>query len=550
MVHPILSTLVSVTLLSSAATDAAAQAAASTPPVPRYQGLGGFSRKVTTTSPEAQAYFDQGLAFLYAFNHDEAIRAFGRASELDPKCAMALWGLALANGPHINNMAVPPEREKAAFDALAKARALDSSPAEKILIGALSTRYADPQPKDRTALNQAYASAMRAAWKAYPRDADIGALFAEALANLRPWDLWLPDGKPQPGTEELVATIEAVLSIDPKHPFANHLMIHAVEASRHPEKADKAANALRDLQPGLGHMVHMPSHIDVRRGRWQEAIVANAKAIEADRAYTAKAPEQGFYRLYMSHNHHMLTYAAMMTGQSALALKTIREMVADIPLPFFKENPWADGLMASPLEVLMRFGKWEEILATPEFPDYVPISRSLQHYARAVSYVAMDDLANAQKEQAAFMAARAKVAKEATFGNNSGSDLLDVAEYLMKGEILFRSGKIDEGLAALRESVAREDRLRYDEPPDWIQPVRHPLGAALLQAGRLGEAEAVFRTDLLKLPGNGWSLFGLARSLRLQKRNAEAAVIEKQFAKVWAKADMKIKSACLCLPGV
>jgi len=550
MVHPILSTLVSVTLLSSTAADTAAQAQAATPPVPRYQDLGAFSRKVTTISPEAQAYFDQGLAFLYAFNHDEAIRAFGRASELDPKCAMALWGLALANGPHINNMAVPPEREKAAFDALSKARALESSPVEKTLVAALSARYADPQPRDRTALNQAYASAMRAAWKAYPRDADIGALFAEALANLRPWDLWLPDGKPQPGTEELVAAIEAVLSIDPKHPFANHLMIHAVEASHHPEKADKAANALRDLQPGLGHMVHMPSHIDVRRGRWQEAIVANAKAIEADRAYTAKAPEQGFYRLYMSHNHHMLTYAAMMTGQSALALKTIREMVADIPLPFFKENPWADGLMAAPLEVLMRFGKWDEILATPEFPDYVPISRALQHYARAVSYVAMDDLVNAQKEQAAFMTARAKVAKEATFGNNSGSDLLDVAEYLMKGEILFRSGKIDEGLAALRESVAREDRLRYDEPPDWIQPVRHPLGAALLQAGRLGEAEAVFRTDLLKLPGNGWSLFGLARSLRLQKRNAEAAVIEKQFTKVWAKADMKIKSACLCLPGV
>jgi tetratricopeptide (TPR) repeat protein len=371
-------------LLISAPEKAAAQATAA-PTVPRYPGLGGLTRKVTTTSPEAQAYFDQGLAFLYAFNHDEAIRAFRQASEIDPKCAMALWGLALANGPHINNMAVPPEREKAAFDALAKARALDASPAEKTLINALSTRYADPQPADRTALNQAYANAMRAAWKSYPKDADIGALFAESLANLRPWDLWLPNGQPQPGTEELVAAIDAVLALDPKHPFANHLMIHAVEASPHPERADKAANALRDLQPGLGHMVHMPSHIDIRRGRWQEGIVANAKAIEADRAYTAKAPEQGFYRLYMSHNHHMLTYAAMMTGQSALALKTIHDMVADIPLPFFKENPWADGLMASPLEVLMRFGKWDEILATPDFPDYVPISRSLQHYARAVS---------------------------------------------------------------------------------------------------------------------------------------------------------------------
>ena len=550
MIRSSLLTLASVVLLTATPPEATAQAVTANAAVPRYAGLGGFTRKVTTTSPEAQAYFDQGLAFLYAFNHDEAIRAFARASELDPKCAMALWGLALSNGPHINNMAVPPEREKAAFDALARARTLESSPAEKILIGALSSRYADPQPADRTALNQAYANAMRSAWKTYPKDADIGALFAESLANLRPWDLWLPGGKPQPGTEELVATIEAVLAMAPKHPFANHLMIHAVEASTHPEKADRAANALRNLQPGLGHMVHMPSHIDIRRGRWQEGIVANAKAIEADRAYTAKAPEQGFYRLYMSHNHHMLTYAAMMTGQSALALKTIRAMVADIPLPFFKENPWADGLMASPLEVLMRFGRWDEILATPEFPEYAPISRSLQHYARAVAYTAKDDVASAQKEQTAFMEARAKVAKEATLGNNSGSDLLDVAERLMKGEILFRSGKTAEGIAAMREAMIREDRLRYDEPPDWLQPVRHPLGAALLQAGRLGEAEAVFRTDLLKLPGNGWSLFGLARSLRLQKRVREAAVIEKQFARAWAKADTKIKSACLCLPGV
>jgi tetratricopeptide (TPR) repeat protein len=447
-------------------------------------------------------------------------------------------------------MAVPPEREKAAFDALAKAQALGGSAVEKVLIEALSTRYADPQPADRTALNQAYAGAMRNAWKTYPKDADVGALFAESLANLRPWDLWLPDGGPQPGTEELVSTVEAVLALDPKHPFANHLMIHAVEASPHPERADRAANALRDLQPGLGHMVHMPSHIDIRRGRWQEGIVANAKAIGADRRYVAKAPEQGFYRLYMSHNHHMLTYAAMMTGQSALALKTIREMVADIPLDFFKGNPWADGLLAAPLEVLMRFGRWDEILGAAQFPEFTPISRSLQRYARAVAFVAQEDLGSAMKEQDAFREARKHVTKEATFGNNSGSDLLDVAEYLMKGEILFRSGKTDEGLFALREAVVREDKLRYDEPPDWIQPARHPLGAALLQAGRLAEAEEVFRADLAKLPGNGWALYGLARSLRLQKREAEAAVIEKQFATAWKRADTRIKSACLCLPGV
>jgi tetratricopeptide (TPR) repeat protein len=538
----------SIWLLASGGPDAAANDAA----VPLFEGLGGLSRKVNTASPEAQRYFDQGLSFLYAFNHDEAIRSFRRAGELDPKCGMAFWGIAVANGPHINNPAVPENRAKAAWEALTQAKALAAaaSPVERALIEALASRYAWPQPEDRKPLEQAYADAMRAAWKAFPEDADVGALFAESLADLRPWDLWTPDGKPQPGTEELLATLESVLALDPKHPLANHLMIHALEASPRPEKADPAADALRDRQPGLGHMVHMPSHIDVRRGRWQQAIDANAKAIEADRRYTARSPSQGFYRLYMAHNHHMLTYGAMMTGQSALALKTIRQMVADIPLEFFRANPFADGFMAMPLEVLMRFGRWDEILAEPAFPDFVPISRSLQHYARAVAHAAKGDVPAARKEQAAFLEARARVPKEAFFGNNSGSDVLDVAEHLMRGEILYRSGKVDEGIAALREAVVREDKLRYDEPPDWIQPVRHALGAALLQAGRFAEAETVFREDLAKLPGNGWGLYGLHRAQQLQKKPAEAAATEKHFDAVWRQADLKIKSPCLCLPGV
>lgn len=544
--------VVSVTILALAGAPGVVSAQTATPSVPLYDGLGDLSRKITTTSPQAQAYFNQGLAFLYAFNHDESIRAFTRASELDPNCAMAYWGLAHANGPHINNMVVPEDNEKTAFDAVAKARALSAggTAVEKELIAALSTRYADPQPEDRADLNQAYAAAMRKVWQANPKDADVGALFAESLANLRPWDLWLPDGKPQPGTEELVAALNAVLAVDPRHPFANHLLIHAVEASNEPEKADQAADALRDLQPGLGHLVHMPSHIDIRRGRWQQGIDANEKAIEADRRYTAQAPEQGFYRLYMSHNHHMLGYAAMMTGQSALALKTMEEMVSNIPLPFFEENPWADGLMAAPLEVLMRFGRWDEILAQAPFPEFTPFSRAIQHYARAVSYTAREDIPNATREEAAFAEARKRVSAEATFGNNLATTLLDVAESLMKGEILFRSGKIDEGLDVLREAVARENKVVYDEPPDWIQPTRHPLGAALLQAGRLAEAEEVFRADLDKLPGNGWGLFGLARALRLQKKDAEASKYEKEFEEVWKKADVKIRSACLCLPGV
>jgi tetratricopeptide (TPR) repeat protein len=539
--------IVSVALLVPGPTRARASEA-----VPLFEGLGGLSRKVATSSPEAQRYFDQGIAFMYAFNHDEAIRAFRRASELDPKCAMAFWGIAIANGPHINNPVVPEARAKAAWDALGQAKALASSatPVERALIDALGARYAWPQPEDRKPLEQAYADAMRGVWKSYPRDADVGALFAESLADLRPWDLWKSDGTPQPGTDDLLATLEAVLALDPRHPLGNHLTIHALEASPHPDKADAAADALRDRQPGLGHMVHMPSHIDVRRGRWQQAIEANAKAIEADRTYKARVPGQGFYRLYMAHNHHMLTYAAMMTGQSELALRTIRQMVADIPLEFVKENPWADGFLGMPVEVLMRFGRWDEILGEPEPPEFAPVARSLRLYARAVAYASKGDVAAAEKEQAAFLEARARVPKEATFGNNAAPDILDVAEHLMKGEILYRAGKTEEGIAALREAVAREDKLKYDEPPDWIQPVRHALGAALLQAGRFPEAETVFREDLAKLPGNGWGLYGLQRAVQMQKKQEEAAATEKQFDAVWEKADLKIKSPCLCLPGV
>jgi tetratricopeptide (TPR) repeat protein len=535
--------------LASAAPDGAAPPASTTP---LFDGLGGFTRRVATSSAEAQRYFDQGLAFMYAFNHDEAIRSFRRAAELDPKCAMAQWGIAIAYGPHINNPVVPPDRAAAAWDALtaAKALAAGASPVEQALIRAAQARYANPQPEDRGPLEQAYADAMRSVWKQYPRDADVGALYAESLADLRPWDQWTPDGQPQPGTGELLSTLDSVLAASPKHPLANHLYIHAVEASPRPERADRAADTLRDLQPGLGHLVHMPSHVDIRRGRWQQAIAANEKAIAADRRYTARSPEQGFYRLYMAHNHHMLTYGAMMTGQSALALRTIREMVSDIPLEFFKANAFADGFMAMPLEVLMRFGRWDEILAEPAFPDFVPISRALQHYARAVAHAAKSDVGAAQTEQAAFLEARARVPKEAQFGNNAGSDVLDVAEQLMRGEILYLSGHADEGIAALREAVAREDKLRYDEPPDWIQPVRHALGAALLQSGRFAEAEAVFREDLAKLPGNGWGLYGLQRALQLQGKAEEATATGKQFDAIWKDADLKIKSACLCLPGV
>jgi len=537
--------------LVAGAGPAPARAAEATQPL--FSGLGKHTRKVTTASRDAQRYFDQGLNFLFAFNHDEAIRSFRQAAVLDPGCAMAHWGIALANGPHINNPAVDEAHARAAWAALGQAQAAlaGAAPVERALVGALAARYADPQPADRKPLDQAYADAMRGVWRDYPGDADVGALFAEALMDLRPWDLWTPEGQPQPGTEEVLATLEAVLARSPRHPLANHLYIHAVEASPYPEKADAAADRLRDLQPGLGHMVHMPSHIDVRRGRWQQAAAANRKAIEADRRYRERVPEQGFYRIYMAHNHHMLAYSYMMEGQGERAIAAIGELVAGIPPDFARESAaFVDGYMAMPLEVLMRFGRWEEILAAPEPAEYHPIARALRHGARGVAYAAQGKTDEARAEQQLFAAARERVSAEAFFGNNPAAAILDVAEHLLAGEILFREGERDGGLAELRLAVAAEDRLRYDEPPDWIQPVRHALGAALLEAGQAAEAEAVYREDLRRLPDNGWSLFGLARSLRMQGREGEAARAEADFKQAWKRADVKLRSSCFCQPGV
>jgi tetratricopeptide (TPR) repeat protein len=517
--------------------------------IPLFEGLGTHQRAVATKSPQARRYFNQGLNFLYAFNHDEAIRAFTQAAEIDPSCAMAHWGVAIANGPHINNPAVDEVHAKAAWQALERARAAQSSGVERALIDALAKRYADPQPADRKPLDTAYAEAMRAVWKAHPTDADVGALFAEALMDLRPWDLWTADGKPQPETPEIVATLEQVMQVDAKHPLANHLYIHAVEASPNPGKADAAADRLRDLAPALGHLVHMPSHIDVRRGRWSEAAVANEKAIAADAKYREVVPQQGFYRLYMVHNRHMLAWAQIMRGQREKALATMRDAVNGIPPEWIKENAaLIDGFIAMPLEVQLRFGQWAEVLAQEEYPEYLPLSRALRHAARGIALAATGKIKDARKEQIAFEQGRSAVKPEATFGNNAASAILDVAQRLLEGEILIQEKRIEVGIAALRDAVKAEDALRYDEPPDWIMPVRHALGAALLKAGRPDEAEVVYREDLARLPENGWSLWGLRRSLELLKKDArdEAA----RFDKAWKDADTKLSSSCLCLPGV
>lgn len=522
-------------------------------PPPKFDGLGKHTRKVSDNK-DAQGYFDQGLAFLYAFNHDEAIRAFEHAATLDPDCAMAYWGVAVANGGHINKPNVDPDREKTALAALKRAdeKAKAASEADRALIAAQSKRFADPPPKDRAELNAAYTAAMKAVWEKFPNDADVGALYAESMMNLRPWDLWTPDGKPQPGTDTVVSTLEAVLKLDKQHPLALHLYIHAVEASPEPGKALDAADKLRDLNPGLGHLVHMPSHIDVRCGRWAEAVTANEKAIKADAEYTRTAAKQGFYHLYMAHNHHMLGFAAMQLGQSKKALGAMREMLAGVPKEWVAvpENAAiADGFLAAPLEVMVRFGMWDEVLKEPEPPETFPIARGLRHHARGVALAAQGKPKEARAELEAFRAVAKATPKEAVFGNNSAADLFAVADPMLEGEILAAEGKTAEGIKRLAAAVAKEDQLKYMEPPDWIVPVRHALGAFLLKDGQAAEAEKVYRADLKKWPNNGWGLYGLARSLEAQGKNVEAEKVKAEWKKVWKDADVKITSSCLCAPG-
>lgn len=522
---------------------------------PIFDGLGNYKRKITTKSPDAQRYFDQGLAWFHGFNHGSAIRSFHEAVRLDPECAMAHWGIALANGPHINVPMVPPPAAEQAWQAitLAQKHAAKGSPVERDLISALAKRYANPQPEDRTPLDRAYAEAMRNLWKKYPKDPDVGALFAEAMMTLRPWDLWTADAKPQLGTEEVVGTLEAVLKLNVNHPFANHLYLHALEASSQPEKANAAADRLRDLQPALAHNVHMPSHIDIRNGRWQEAITANVKAIEAARRMRAKIgpPPSGPIYLYNAHNHHMLAYAAMMTGQSELAISHIRQMVAGLPADFLKDFAlFADGYVAMPYEVLLRFGRWDDVLAMPDHPEHLPFARAMRRAARGIAFAAKGDTAAARGEQQAYITAAKTVPAGTSVGPVDVQTIIAVAAPMLEGEILYGEGNAEAGIAKLREAVRAEDALRYFEPPAWFLPVRHALGAALMRSGRYADAEQVYRDDLKRLPANGWSLFGLAESLRLRGKADEARQAESDFKSIWRAADVQIKSSCMCQPGV
>ncbi|HEX2758743.1 MAG TPA: hypothetical protein VHP60_09635 [Thermoanaerobaculia bacterium] len=512
--------------------------------------LGTHRRAVSTVDPGAQLAFDQGLNWSFAFNHEEAEKAFREAARRDPALAMAWWGIALVNGPHINNPVVDEAHAKVAWETLgeAKKRAERASDVEKALIEALGSRYALPQPEDRKPLDEAYAKAMGSVRRLFPKDADVAALYAEALMDVHPWDQWTSDGKARPGTQEILDAIEAALALSPRHPLALHMKIHALEASPHPENAKQAADLLRALVPDSSHLVHMPAHIYARVGGWREAAAANERALAADARYNARVPEFGFYHIYEAHNAHFLGFTAEMEGRKAVALEMTKAVVDGLSPEFLKENAmFADAFTTVYWEAQKRFGMWKELLSAPEPADYLPVSRAYRVFLRGIAQAALGHVEDAEKERAALAEAVKKVPKEFLFGTNAAADVFGVCEPYLEGEIAYRKGDLGTAVAKLREAVKREDALKYDEPPDMTVPSRHALGAVLLAAGRPVEAEAVYREDLVRYPENGWSLQGVARALRAQKRTKEAAGFDARFKKAWSRADVEASSSCLCV---
>ncbi|MBK7876859.1 MAG: hypothetical protein IPJ77_14130 [Planctomycetes bacterium] len=514
--------------------------------------LGTHHRAVSTTSADAQRWFDKGLVLTFAFNHDESVRCFQKALAADPKLAIAWWGIAYASGPHINNAALDDQHAKIAWDALAKAKELASgaSPVERDLIRALEARYAWPNPADRRALDVAYADAMRAVWKAHPDDADVGALCAEAIMDLSPWNQWTKDGAMQPGTDEVVATLARVLQLDPRHPLAHHLTVHAWEASQHPERALASADALMELVPGAGHLVHMPAHTYARVGRWHDSAIANERGAAVDAAYFALHGPQGFYNVYRAHNHHFLAWDCMMEGRSADSIAAARAMLANVPKDFVEAAaPVIDPYLTIEMEALVRFGRWEELLRIPLPAPNLPQSRAFRLFVRGVAHAALGHSSEAVAEQERFRAAVAEVPKEAIWGQNPAARVFRIADLVLTGEIAAADGRTEDAVRALSESASLEDELAYDEPTDWMIPSRHALGAVLLREKKWSDAERVYRADLVRNPENGWSLWGLARALREQGKKDEAKAVDARFERAWQYADIELGTSCLCIPS-
>lgn len=513
------------------------------------EGLGDYSFPVTSDHPEVQRWFDQGLMLTYGFNHDAAERSFLRATELDPDCAMCWWGAALVVGPHVNAGMDPANNDKA-WQRLQRAIALapGASTRERDFIQALSARYAKDPPADRSPLDEAYARATRELARKRPDDLDAATLHAEALMDLQPWAYYDAGYNPVGHTSEIVSVLESVMDRDPDHAGALHLYVHAVEASADPSRGVAAADRLRDLIPGSGHLVHMPAHIYARVGRWHDAVIANQRAIDADDAYLAvcRANAQGVYPLgYVPHNHHFLWFAASMAGNSATARAAAADTAERTSLPELMRQEGFAGLQhfwMTPWFERVRFGRWEEIASLPNPAPDLPYVTAIWHYAQGVAAVRQGRLDDAQGH----LDALAPAASNPLFDTLTMWDryplthAVRIAERSVAAELAAARGDHATAIAALREAVAIEDTIPYDEPPGWHAPVRHSLGAVLLAADRPVEAEAVYREELRRNPGNGWSLHGLALALEAQGRGGDAGDARRQRDLAWQHADVEL----------
>ena len=508
-------------------------------------GLGDLHHPVTTSSPEAQKFFDQGLRLIFAFNHDEAARSFKRAAELDPNLAMAYWGIAEAVGPNYNDPA-DPGRFKEAHEAIQKATTLSAnrSPSERAYIAAMGKRFpADPSADLRQAAEQ-YHDAMRDLVKQFPDDLDAAALFAESGMVLHPWGLWHVDGTPEVGTEEIVATLESILRRDPNHMGAIHYYIHAVEASPNPERALAGANRLASLAPAAGHLVHMPGHIYIRTGDFDAAVKTNELAAAADRGYIQAHGSEGLYpAMYYSHNLHFIAACASMNGDYAEAHKAAAMLATHVG-PMVQAMPPLEGFMTVPLAVDIRFRKWDQILATPEPDPAMKTTTVYWHFARGMALAGKGKLQEAEAEYKIVGSAEAATPPDAIFQmpvNNKAKDILKIAEDVLGAKIAMARHDLAGAIAQLRQAVALQDTLKYGEPPDWFFPVRESLGAALLVDGKAQEAEQVFRADLDRNPRNPRSLFGLSQSLKAQNRAYDAQFVDKQFQAAWKNPSFELK---------
>lgn len=510
-----------------------------------HPGLGNYHHPITTRSPEAQIYFDQGLTLLYGFNHDEAARYFQRAAALDPDAAMAYWGLALSVGPNYNDTAVDEARAKKTYDAVraAVARAPKASAREQDYIGALVKRYPSANPKsDWKKLHLEYSDAMRALVKKYPDDLDAATMFAESLMMLRPWQLWTADGKPAPNTLELVAVLESVLKRNPDHPGANHFYIHAVEASPNLERAVPSAVRLMVLVPGAGHLVHMPGHIFLQTGDYDLAAQTNEKAAAADKAFVRRTGATGVYPLmYWTHNLHFIAYARAQQGRYEDAREAAEEMthnVGDADL----QMQMLEGFHLYPVMVDMRFHRWENILRAPEGRPERKLQQAFRRYARAMALAGLGRLDEAAKERGEFENLRKAVPQDSRYMiNNKSVDVLAMAGATLDARLAWARGDKERSIQGWGQAVKLQAALQYDEPPPWFYSVRQSLGAALLQSGRAKEAEAEFREALAKQPREGRLLFGLWQSLQAQRRDSEAALVEQQFRAAWKDATFELR---------